>query len=373
MIRPAPAARPAAEPDAGDGRTLVLARRFRAPRARVWAALTDPRELASWWGPRGFSCARCDVDLRVGGRYRIEMVSGEGNVFALEGEYRELRAPERLVFTWVWRQGPMEGFETVVALDFLERGAETELRVRHELFPDPTWRDRHGRGWGGGLDRLEARFWQAADPANVPTVHGVPPSSFTRTVRMALVEKGLAHRLEPAIPNTPEQVARHPFGRIPAFVHGAVTLYESVAICRYVDEALPGPALQPEDATARARMTQWVSVAADYLDRDFTRPIAVERLAAPRLLGRPSDEARIREAMPRAERALRALDAGLAETGYFVGDAPTLADLFVFPSAEYAAAVPDTAALVASLPRLSAWLAKMRTRPSARETAPRPD
>jgi glutathione S-transferase len=357
--------------DADPDRVLSIARRFRAPRARVWAAMTDPKEVAQWFGPRGARCVRSEGELRVGGRYSLECVTGEGNAFALDGEYREIRAPERLVYSWIWRQGGMAGFETVVTLDLVALGpAETELRVRHELFSDTTWRNRHGIGWGGGLDRLDARLWQEADPARVPVVHGVSPSTFTRAVRMALIEKGLAHRLEPARPHTPEQNARHPFERIPTFALGDVRLFESGAICRYVDEALPGPALQPADPLARARMQQWVSAAGHYLMQDIGFSIAFERLAAPRVFGRPPDEARIREALPRAEADLRALDAALASTGYFVGESPTLADLAVFPIAEYAAMLPDTKGLVDSLPHLSAWLAKMRTRPSARETTP---
>ena len=79
------------------------------------------------------------ADFRVGGRYRLECVTGEGNSFALEGEYREIRAPERLVYSWIWQQGGMAGFETVVTLDLVALGpAETELRLHHELFPDTT-------------------------------------------------------------------------------------------------------------------------------------------------------------------------------------------------------------------------------------------
>src|SRR5262245_54810827 len=357
--------------DADADRVLTITRRLRAPRARVWSAMTDPKEIARWFGPRGSRCVRSEVDLRVGGRYRLECVTGEGNSFALEGEYREIRAPERLVYSWIWQQGGMAGFETVVTLEFAALGpAETELRVRHELFPDTTWRNRHGHGWGGGLDRLDARLWQEADPARVPVVFGVSPSTFTRTVRMALAEKGLAYRLEPARPHTPEQNARHPFERIPSFALGDVRLFESSAICRYVDEALPGPALQPADPLARARMQQWVSAAGHYLMHDIGFSIAFERFAAQRVLGRPPDEARIREALPRAEADLRALDAALAGGGYFAGEFTSLADFAVFPIVEYAAMLPDTKALVESLPHLSAWLAKMRTRPSARETVP---
>src|SRR6185436_7983945 len=173
--------------EADSDRVLSIARRIRAPRARLWAAMTDPKEIAAWFGPRGARCRSCTADLRVGGRYRLELITGEGNQIGLEGEYREIRAPERLVYSWVWQQGGMAGFETVVTLDLVALGpAETELRVHHELFPDSTWRDRHNYGWGGGLDRLDARLWQEADPARMPVVYGVSPSTFTRTVRMAL-------------------------------------------------------------------------------------------------------------------------------------------------------------------------------------------
>lgn len=359
--------------DADSDRVLSLTRRFRAPRARVWAAFTDPTELARWWGPRGASCRRIEADVRAGGRYRIEMVSGEANVFVLEGEYREVRAPERLSFTWVWAQGGMAGFETLVTLDFVAHGAETELRVRHELFPDTRARDLHNQGWGGGLDRLTARIWQESDPRGKPVVFGALPSTFTRTVRMALIEKGIEFALEPAMPHSEEQRARHPFGRIPAFAHGDVKLFETLAICRYVDEALPGPALQPIDPVARARMQQWVSAETDYIVHTITNPILSERIVAPRVFGRPSDEAKIREALPRAEATLAAIDAGLAASGYFVGDTPTLADLFMFPPLDYAAGIDDLRAQVAALPNVTAWLGKMRTRPSARETVPRFD
>jgi glutathione S-transferase len=302
------------------------------------------------------------------------MTSGEGNRFALEGEYREIRAPERLVYSWVWQQGGMAGFETVVTLELLALGpAETELRVRHELFPDATWRERHAFGWGGGLDRLAARIWQEGDAHGRPVVFGVPFSSFTRIVCMALHEKGIEFSFEKAVPHSDEQRARHPFGRIPAFAHGGAKLFETLAICRYVDEALPGPALQPADPLERARMQQWISASTDYVARTIAAPIVFERLFKPRLFGQPSDEAAIRDALPRAEATLAALEAGLADSPYFAGEFSTLADFFLFPTLDYAAGTPDLEARIAALPRLTGWLGKMRTRPSARATEPRFD
>jgi glutathione S-transferase len=90
-------------------------------------------------------------------------------------------------------------------------------------------------------------------------LHGVAPSSYVRTCRMALDEKGVAYTHDPVMPQTPEQLARHPWGKIPALSHGGVTLFESLAITRYVDEAFEGPALQPADPADRAQMDQWIS------------------------------------------------------------------------------------------------------------------
>ena len=89
---------------------------------------------------------------------------------------------------------------------------------------------------------------------------GEPYSVYVRAVRLALEEKNVAYELVPVDifkPRgpPPEHYARHPFGKIPAFEHAGFRLYEAGAITRYVDEAFPGPRLQPEHPRARARGT----------------------------------------------------------------------------------------------------------------------
>ena len=82
------------------------------------------------------------------------------------------------------------------------------------------------------------------------TIYGVPGSPFMRAVQMGLEEKGAAYRIHALGPGEAKgeaYLARHPFGRIPAFQHGDFELYETQAILRYVDEVLPGPALQPAE------------------------------------------------------------------------------------------------------------------------------
>lgn len=135
--------------------TLRLSRTIRAPRARVFAAFTDPALLQRWWGPPGFTLPEVAIYPRPGGRYRFKMVSPDGNVHWLGGVFREVVAPERLVYTWTWEQGDYGGRETVVTLTFLPSGNATEIRIVHEGFPSAEAKDRHNAGWSGCLGRLE--------------------------------------------------------------------------------------------------------------------------------------------------------------------------------------------------------------------------
>ncbi len=79
--------------------SLSITRTFAAPRERVFQAWTDPEELKKWWGPDGYTTPSAEVDLKVGGSYRFAMKPPGGEVFFLSGEYREVRAPEKLVYT----------------------------------------------------------------------------------------------------------------------------------------------------------------------------------------------------------------------------------------------------------------------------------
>ena len=134
--------------------TLHLRRTFHAPREKVFRAWTDPEELKKWWGPEGYATPSAEVDLRVGGKYRLGMRKlPDGEIFYLSGIYREVRPPERLVYTWRWEAQPEHG-ETLVTVEFREVGDSTEVVLTHERFPTEKARDDHNRGWSGCLDRL---------------------------------------------------------------------------------------------------------------------------------------------------------------------------------------------------------------------------
>jgi uncharacterized protein YndB with AHSA1/START domain len=137
----------------GDVPALRLERRFAAPRERVFRAWTDPAQLTRWFAPSDqHSTNVISLDVRAGGRYRIQMVSPSGNVYTVVGTFREVRPPERLVFTWTWEGKDMG--ETLVTLEFNDRGGSTDLVLTHELFPTQDVRDEHSGGWDGCLSRL---------------------------------------------------------------------------------------------------------------------------------------------------------------------------------------------------------------------------
>ena len=145
--------------------TLKVSRVFDAPRERVFRAWTDPRVLEKWWGPPGFSCPLAQVDLRTGGAYRLGMKPPQGETFYLGGTFREVRPPERLVYTWQWEEDTEGTGETLVTVEFKDLGARTEVVLTHERFPDAGAVRRHGDGWNGCLESLAHLLAQTAQPS----------------------------------------------------------------------------------------------------------------------------------------------------------------------------------------------------------------
>jgi glutathione S-transferase len=201
-----------------------------------------------------------------------------------------------------------------------------------------------------------------------PVIYGARYSVYVRSVLLALVEKGVAHDVVEvdvfaAGGPPPEHLARHPFGKIPAFAHGDFRLYETPAIIRYVDEAFPGLSLQPADLRERARMTQVIGILDSYAYRCWLWDIYVERVSIPKR-GGTANEAKIAAALPKAERAAAALADILGDRPFFAGATLSLADLHAAPMVGYFEKAPEGADLLARTPTLAAWWARLRQRPS---------
>jgi uncharacterized protein YndB with AHSA1/START domain len=126
--------------------SLELTRTLAAPPERVWRALTDPQALAGWFWPHLDNTV--EVDLRLGGRYRI---TGPKAGIAVSGRYLEVEPPKRLAFTWQW-DGESE--QSRVTLELSATAGGTALTLVHDRFPDEATRDLHAQGWNDCLDRL---------------------------------------------------------------------------------------------------------------------------------------------------------------------------------------------------------------------------
>jgi uncharacterized protein YndB with AHSA1/START domain len=154
--------------------SLNLSRTYPAPRELVFSAWTDPNKLKQWWAAQeGFTTPIAEVDLRVGGQYRLGMKPPDQNViYVVSGTYREVSVPEKLVYTWVWEapldaesmlpsderppemESMVESNETLVTVEFRAQGDSTEIVLTHEYFADEPTRDEHRHGWSGVMERL---------------------------------------------------------------------------------------------------------------------------------------------------------------------------------------------------------------------------
>ena len=200
-------------------------------------------------------------------------------------------------------------------------------------------------------------------------IYGFPQSTYVRTARMICEEKGVPYDLEPIEFGSEAHLAVHPFGKIPGFRHGDVTIYETTAIGVYVDEAFDGPALRPPGAAGLARMVQWLSATCDYGYPALIRDLVIPRFVLPSR-GETPDEDAIKAALPKIEHFLSVADAALTDSDFLAGEALSLADLMLVPCVFYLSMTPEGKAMMPKYKGVSAWLERMMTRPSFAATMP---
>jgi uncharacterized protein YndB with AHSA1/START domain len=253
---------------------LLITRVFDAPRDILWKAWTDPGRSKSWWGPKGFTCPVCEIDLRVGGKYLNSMRSPEGQDFWSTGVYREIVPRERLVMTdsfadekgnvvpaTHYGMGPDLPLEMEIEVTFEEKQGRTTLSLRHIGIPDGKMREMTEAGWNESFDKLadilktkndltriiaepgkqeliisrvfdaprELVFKAYTDPKRIP--HWWGPKRFTTTVKKMDVKPGGSWRF----------VQRDADGNAYAF-HGVYhdILSPSLIVATFEFEGMPG-------------------------------------------------------------------------------------------------------------------------------------
>ncbi len=193
------------------------------------------------------------------------------------------------------------------------------------------------------------------DPAGPVRIHGYLRSTWTRTVCMTCIEKGIDYELVPVAYGSEAHGRLHPFRRMPILeTAGGTRIIETLAITGHLDETFPGPPLQPEEAAARTGMRIWMAICGDYLFRDVVRAIPRDRAPT---------GAELETARTALERAARLVP----DSRYLAGEAITLADLYLAPQVSNCREkAPE---LLDGLDGLAAWAELMSRRESFRRTA----
>jgi len=143
------------EPRLAEKPSLTLNRHYPVAPEKVWRAWTDPQAVKRWWGPTpGEPVSLAELDVRVGGRFRIVFGGPDGKLHECAGTYQEVVPNRKLVFTWSWPNSTPERV-SVVTIVFKDLNGKTELVFKHEQLFDQAARDGHTRGWTGTLDKLD--------------------------------------------------------------------------------------------------------------------------------------------------------------------------------------------------------------------------
>jgi uncharacterized protein YndB with AHSA1/START domain len=135
---------------------LVITRVFNAPRELVFKAWANPSHAKNWWGPRDYPATHLEMDVRPAGAWRNCLRStATGEELWQGGVFREVVAPERLVFTFAWEEEGERGLETLVTVTFAEGDGKTLMTFRQAPFQSDEERDGHRGGWTSTFDRLD--------------------------------------------------------------------------------------------------------------------------------------------------------------------------------------------------------------------------
>ena len=140
---------------------LKITRILNAPRELVFEAWTNPKHLAEWWGPSGFTNPVCKADAKNGGKIYIEMTAPDGTVYPMNGTFKEIIKPEKIVFI----SGALDKngntiFEVLNTVTFANENGKTKLTL-HAVVDDindeaKPYIDGMNQGWSQSIDRLEA-------------------------------------------------------------------------------------------------------------------------------------------------------------------------------------------------------------------------
>ncbi len=149
---------------ASDSSTLIMTRIVSAPPERVFRAWTNPQELQCWWGPEGVRCVTAEIDLQVGGKFRIGNELPDKTILWITGRYLEIEVAKLLSYSWA-----VEGSSSLperVTIRFKPHDEGTEILLKHEQIPSVATRNQHKSGWVGCFRGLAAHMIRTENEYN---------------------------------------------------------------------------------------------------------------------------------------------------------------------------------------------------------------
>jgi uncharacterized protein YndB with AHSA1/START domain len=132
--------------------SLMVRRIVKATPTRVFNAWTNPEALMAWWGPKGVSCPDAEVDLNVGGKFRIANLLPDGSLLWIHGLFEEINPPQKLVYSWISSDEQPAPERVIVRFKRVDEG--TEIVIMHERIGNQAMVEAHRHGWEGCLDGL---------------------------------------------------------------------------------------------------------------------------------------------------------------------------------------------------------------------------
>lgn len=133
---------------------LEFRQRIAAPRERVFAYWTDPEQIRRWLGGPGVQVNSARVDLRRDGEYEYQLTTPEGDRSTILGSFLTVAAPEKLVFSWAIENAAGRSPTTLVTVEFIDHGQETEIVLVHQGFAEGPSRRLHREGWEACFSNL---------------------------------------------------------------------------------------------------------------------------------------------------------------------------------------------------------------------------
>ncbi|MBE9006306.1 glutathione S-transferase family protein [Fortiea sp. LEGE XX443] len=191
------------------------------------------------------------------------------------------------------------------------------------------------------------------------TVYGIPLSTYVRTVRLLLEEAGVDYTLKgidifKGENQSPEYLAKNPFGKVPTLEIDGEIIYETPAITDYLNTVFANHQFSPSEPMLQARMRQIITIIDNYLYPAAIGTIVIQRLIVPSQGGK-TDEDKVKNAIAPAQKAMNAIDSIAVVSPYLLGSQVSLADFYLIPVFIYLSQTPEYEEITAQTPKLRTW------------------